>query len=364
MTEKEAYYWVCSIQGIGARTIKKLVERLGEPTELFAYTGSQLLELGLMNKRMANAFDDSKKHLQEVLESYHKWKERGIEFITPKDDAYPKRLEALYDKPYSLYVKGSLPSDDRKAAAIIGARACSSYGREMAEYFAGELAKAGVQIISGLAFGIDACAHRGALKASGDTYGVLGNGVDFCYPEEHYLLYEEMQSSGGVLSEFPPGTIPRAGNFPMRNRIISGLSDVVIVIEAREKSGSLITVDMALEQGREVFALPGRVGDTLSAGCNRLIQSGAGMLLQPEDILDFLQIRPKKDTILSNSNKIALATEENKVYSCLDSTPTHMETVAKMTGLSISEVTTCLLKLELSGCIKQTVKNYYVKTIG
>lgn len=363
MTGKEWNYWLCNIDGVGAKTIKKLLECVGTPEELFACRGEKLKEWGLLKNKAAQNFDESKRNLKKLMTGYHRLESLGIAFVTPEDETYPKRLESLYDKPYGLYVKGKLPEEAQKTAAIIGARACSSYGKEMAEYMGAELSRAGVQIVSGLASGIDVSGHKGALKAGGSTFGVLGNGVDFCYPEEHYLIYEEMQLRGGVLSEFPIGTAPRPGNFPMRNRIISGLSDVVIVIEARERSGSLITVDMALEQGKDVFALPGRVGDKLCEGCNRLIQNGAGILLEPDDILDFLQISHKKDTNLSNSNKIALATDENKVYSCLDFTPMHMEMIVKHTGFSIGKVMKCLLKLELSGFIKQTTPNYYSKTI-
>ena len=188
----------------------------------------------------------------------------------------PGRLLPFRDRPAGLFVRGTLPAKDRFTAAIVGARSCTELGRQTAERLAFRLAEAGVQVISGLALGIDGAAHKGALEAGGKTFAVLGCGADRCYPRENYGLFHKMEIQGGVLSEFVPGTSPLPMNFPMRNRIISGLSDAVILVEAREKSGSLITADLALEQGKEVFAVPGRI-TSLSRGCNRLIQNGAAV---------------------------------------------------------------------------------------
>lgn len=174
-------------------------------------------------------------------------------------------------RPYGLFVKGELPNPNAPAVAIIGARRCTHHGGIIAEHTAAELTRAGILIISGLAIGIDSCSHQGALSAGGKTYAVMGCGPDICYPSSHRNLYEQIASHGGILSEYPPGREVRPAYFPLRNRIISGLADLVLVVEARERSGSLITVDQALEQGREVMAVPGRPDDPLSVGCNRLI---------------------------------------------------------------------------------------------
>ena len=182
-----------------------------------------------------------------------------------------------------------MPEPEKKMAAIVGARACSSYGKEMAEYFARGLAKEGVGIVSGMARGADGIAQRAALSAGGYSVAVLGCGVDICYPEENRPLYERLWENGCILSEYPPGTLPHSRLFPPRNRIISALSDLVLVIEAREKSGTLITVDMALEQGKDVFAVPGRITDTCSRGCNRLIGNGAGIAVSVAQLLQELQ---------------------------------------------------------------------------
>lgn len=216
--------------------------------------------------------------------------ENKIEYYGKEDRQYPQRLRVLPGSPGRLYVKGELPPEDRPAVAVVGARICSEYGRSQAFEFARILAEHGVAVISGLARGIDAAAHRGALAGGGRTYAVLGSGVDNCYPKMNFPLYcEILESGGGILSEFPPLSRPEAWHFPVRNRIISGLADAVLVIEARKRSGSLITADCALEQGRTVFALPGRVGDALSEGCNYLIYQGAVPAYSPEAVLQELE---------------------------------------------------------------------------
>ena len=211
----------------------------------------------------------------------------GIGFVSALEEGFPEKLREIPDPPFGIYYKGSMPLENEPAAAIIGARLASGYGREQARRFGRQIGARGIAVISGMARGIDGISQKAALDAGGKSYAVLGCGVDICYPEENRELYERLQQEGGVLSEYPPGMQPVAKLFPPRNRIISGLSDLVLVIEARKKSGTLITVDMALEQGREVYALPGRVSDSLSDGCNRLIRQGAGPATCPEDILEY-----------------------------------------------------------------------------
>ena len=211
----------------------------------------------------------------------------GISFVSALEKGFPDKLREIPDPPFGIYYKGKMPGETEPAAAIIGARLASGYGREQARRFGRQISARGIAVISGMARGIDGIAQKAALDAGGKSYAVLGCGVDICYPEENRELYERLQQQGGVLSEYPPGMQPIAKLFPPRNRIISGLSDLVLVIEARKRSGTLITVDMALEQGREVYALPGRVSDALSDGCNRLIRQGAGPATCPQDILEF-----------------------------------------------------------------------------
>ena len=213
----------------------------------------------------------------------------GKEYCIEKSDAlYPEKLRQIRNAPKRLYVRGMLPQKEEPCVAIIGARRCSDYGKKMAQIFAAELAEAGIQIISGMALGVDGIAQMAALAAGGRSYAVLGCGTDVCYPNENRKLYERLLLMGGILSEYAQGTPPLAAHFPARNRIISALADLIIVVEAKEKSGTLITVDFALEQGKEVYALPGRTTDELSRGCNRLLSQGAGIALSPQDILTAL----------------------------------------------------------------------------
>ena len=210
---------------------------------------------------------------------------KEIRTVCAEDDDYPIRLRELSDYPYLIYYKGSLPDPSKRNVAIIGARSCSDYGRRTAAYFGRELGANGVGVISGMAVGVDGISQEACVTAGGVSYGILGSGADVVYPRGNKALYEKLCQSGGVISEYLPGTPAIAGNFPRRNRIISVLADLVLVIEARERSGTLITVECALEQGREVYAVPGRIEDRLSAGCNRLVREGAGIATCAEDIL-------------------------------------------------------------------------------
>lgn len=212
-----------------------------------------------------------------------------IRFITSFEEEYPERLRNIPDAPAGLYARGRLPVKKEIAVAVIGSRDCSDYGKYVAERLGTFLGQSGVTVVSGMARGIDGISQWAALEAGGTSIGVLGCGVDICYPAGNSTLFQRLLEQGTVFSEYPPGTPPRAMNFPARNRIVSGLADAVVVVEARNRSGTLITVDMALEQGREVFVVPGRVTDRLSDGCNRLIKQGAGILLSPEELLEELK---------------------------------------------------------------------------
>lgn len=285
--------------------------------------------------------------------------EKSIQYIQQKDEAYPEKLYVHKGMPKGLYVLGKLPDPQRPSVAIVGARRSSCYGNETARFFAAELAHAGVQIISGMAWGIDGMAHMGALEAGGDTFAVLGCGVDICYPQGNRRLYEQIQKTGGVLSEFAPGVAPKPGHFPARNRIISGLADLVLVIEAKEKSGSLITADFALEQGKDVYAVPGRIGDSLSVGCLGLIRQGAGLADSPQTILSALGISEKQQ---KPDTKILLAKDENIVYSWIRLQPVCLDELVLKTGWAVGKLMPILVGLELKGCIREVRKNDYVRT--
>ena len=285
----------------------------------------------------------------------------GIRYIRKEDKAFPEKLLELHDCPKGIYVRGNLPDPSKKSVAIVGARMCSAYGRATASYFARVLAAHDIQIISGLALGVDGAAHEGALMAKGKTFAVMAGGCDIIYPRSHVGLYENIRTTGGIISEEPCGYPPIAKMFPKRNRIISILADIVLVVEARTKSGSLITADFAAEQGRDIFAVPGRLEDELSRGCNELIEQGAGIAISPERMLEIMGENPKK----SDNSKIfmqnVLAREENIVYSCLSLQPQSLEKLCSDTKLPIQYVTEAVMLIQLKGLAKEIGRNRYVK---
>ena len=352
-------YWFANIKGLGDKDKWDIRQKVSTAKELYIIeeTGWKRLGISLKERKLM------KESLEQwnLEEKYQKLKEQNVRFLTRKSKNYPKKLQVISAPPYALYVKGELPDENKLSVAIVGARECSPYGERMARQFSEVLASEGVQIISGMARGIDGVSQKSALVAGGKTFAVLGCGVDVCYPSEHKRIYTEIQGQGGVISEKPLGIQPLAQFFPARNRIISGLADVVLVIEAKEKSGSLITADMALEQGKEVYALPGPVNSLLSRGCHELIRQGAGILLSPNDLLEELGILYKNKIKNFEENKILLETDENMVYSCLDFEPKNLGQISMITNLTIPVLLNVLFDLELKGYIQEVSKNYYVK---
>jgi DNA processing protein len=300
----------------------------------------------------------------QLQSQYETFLKKGIQMITVEDEAYPSGLRYILDAPYALFVKGSLPDERRKRIAIVGARMCSEYGREAAGRIAEKLSDCKAQIISGMAKGVDSAGHHGALRAKGETFAVLGCGTDICYPPENRNLYRQIEETGGIISEYPPQTAPLPRRFPMRNRIISGLSDIIIVVEAKEKSGSLITADYALEQGKEVYAVPGRITDTLSGGCNRLIKQGAGIILSVEDFLKDMELYTDKIKCGKDFSKKLLEKEELLVYSVLDLQPKNVDEIIRETDMDILQVIQSLGQLQSKGFIREIFKNYYIRTLG
>ena len=285
-----------------------------------------------------------------------------IRCVECSSEEYPERLRRLPNMPRVIYVKGNLPDDKRPSIAIVGARMCSAYGRIQAFHYAEVLSRAGVQVISGLASGIDAEGHQGALQGGTPTFAVLGCGVDKCYPVKNRNLYQRIvREQGGIISEYLPGTPAMSHHFPARNRIISALADIVLVVEAKIKSGSLITAQHALEQGKNVYAIPGPVNELLSEGCHKLIFDGAGIAYSPEILLSewgILEGFNKKDKEKEN---IFLASDIKLVYSCLDLRPRTFDSVVHETGFPPEKVSNFLLELELMGLIKETGRQYYVR---
>ena len=363
MTEKEYLYLLLHAAGTGAVTAQRLYEHIGSYEHIWKAEKRELERSGLLSHGRLSGLLEARLREEELREDFAALEKRGLRFIAWWEEGYPGRLLPFRDRPAGLFVRGTLPAKDRFTAAIVGARSCTELGRQTAERLAFRLAEAGVQVISGLALGIDGAAHKGALEAGGKTFAVLGCGADRCYPRENYGLFHKMETQGGVLSEFVPGTSPLPMNFPMRNRIISGLSDAVILVEAREKSGSLITADLALEQGKEVFAVPGRITDPLSRGCNRLIQNGAAVCLGPEDVLEAFGIKFEKKTRADKKTEKRLAKNENMVYSFLDSRSGTLEEIMDACGLSVTETMECLLKLELMGMVQGNGDQYYCRKL-
>lgn len=289
LEEERAYqYWLHNLPGIGDKTIEMLLKVFGSARQIYGARTDALKQV--VKEKKAEKIETFSR-AWDVQRNYEELGKRKILFLPRDDELYPERLKKLENPPYAIYCLGSLPQEQAPSAAVIGARECSEYGSYMAQAFAGKMAEAGVAVISGMARGIDGIAQKAALQNGGRTYAVLGSGVDVCYPASNRGLYQEiLETGGGILSPFPPGAPPLKQQFPERNRIVAGLSDLLLVVEARLKSGTWITVDMALEQGKSVYAVPGRLTDRLSDGCNFLIRQGAGIALTPEDILAELAV--------------------------------------------------------------------------
>ena len=293
------------------------------------------------------------------------------------DPGYPPKMKELTGMPQTLYALGELPDPLKPSVGIVGARMCSAYGRKTAYEFGKILAENGVQVISGMAAGIDGSAQEGALDGGGKSFAVLGSGVDVCYPRGNTTLYNRLKHAGGILSEHPAGTAPLPYHFPSRNRIISALSDIVLVVEAKSESGSLITVDFALAQGRTVFAVPGRVGDALSDGCNWLIAQGAGIAYAPEAVLSELLIgrgtsayfesRIKKARLRHLSEKrvkhaASLSEEARKVYEALSfEDPVYPDAIALKTLIDISAVRASLQELAGAGFVEEPERDSFLR---
>lgn len=348
----------------------KLVQRWKTPEAVCSATIDELIEGGC-NLRLAAAIrrgPDTRARRRIDRECTAIERDR-VRMLSVLDRDYPIRLKMIPDPPPLLYVAGSLTDEDRLAVAIVGARRASPSGRLVTEELSHNLAAAGVTIVSGLARGVDAAAHRGALSAHGRTIAVLGCGIDRNYPPEHDRLRKQIEEHGVVLSELPMGAAPHSHHFPRRNRIISGLCLGVIVTEAAMNSGSLITAKLAAEQGREVFAVPGHIKSETSRGTNGLLKDGAGLVEQAQDVLDVLraQLEPELRAKLHDSVPIKttidrLGKDESIVYDALSYVPSSVDLVIEQTGLQASAVMTALLSLELQQRVSQLPGQRYLKT--
>ena len=357
MSEKR--YWVGFnlVKGIGAVRLQGLRDHFGDLAVAWEAPLDALQAAGISLKLAERVIQVRNSiNLDEFLS---KVTSQGIEILTWEDELYPPRLKEIDQPPPLLYVRGKLTTEDAWSVAIVGTRRVSNYGRQVAEELGSFLAVNGVTVVSGLARGVDAIAHQSAIKAGGRSLAVLGSGVDRIYPPEHTQLAGKIMASGALLSDYPPGTPPEASNFPPRNRIISGLSMATIVVEAGETSGALITAQFAIDQGREVFAVPGNILAPQSKGTNRLIEQGAHPMLSMHDLLDVLNL-----TQVNEQRQIRMVLPideiEQKLMNVLTHEPLHLDEIRTQTGLPIERVSATLVMMEFKGMVKQVGGLNYV----
>jgi DNA processing protein len=352
-------YWVGFnlVKGIGAVRLQALRQHFGDLAIAWQAPSDALRAAGLGPKlieRLGRVREDV--DLDHYLAGISA---QGITVLTWDDEDYPKRLREIDQPPPVLYVRGSLASEDSWAVAVVGTRRVTAYGRQVTEELSAHLARNGVTVVSGLARGVDAIAHQAALKAGGRTVAVLGSGVDRVYPPEHRTLAEQIIASGALVSDFAPGTPPDASNFPPRNRIISGLSMAVVVVEAGETSGALITAQFAVDQGREVFAVPGNILAPQSKGTNRLIQQGAQPLLSAGDVLEALDLtRVSEQRVMRKA--IPADEVEARLLDILGDETLHMDEIRSRSGLPIEWVSATLVMMELKGMVRQVGGMNYI----
>ena len=352
-------YWVGFnlVKGIGAVRFQALLNAFGDAQSAWQASPDELRAAGLSSKIVENLV---KLRSNVVLDQV--WEEilaKNITILTWEDELYPRRLKEIDQPPPVLYLQGSYKIEDEWAVAIVGTRRITAYGRQVTEQVASMLARNGITVVSGLARGIDAVAHQAALNAGGRTLAVLGSGVDKVYPPEHRRLAEQIIAHGSLLSDYPPGTAPEAGNFPPRNRIIAGLSLATVVVEAGLDSGALITATFAIEQDREVFAVPGNITAPQSQGTNRLIRDGAHPLLDPQDILEILNLTMVTQQRAARTILPADATEA-QLLKTLGNEPLHIDEVSHLTGMPIAKVSATLALMELKGMVHQVGGMNYV----
>ncbi len=363
MTDQELIEWLAlkRVPQLGDMGLKRLMEVFDSSQSIFSASVEELMERADCVELLARAIKECLFYpkAQAELKAIRK---AGIIVMTLKDPGYPKSLAAIANPPPILYIKGELLTEDHQAVAIVGSRKASPYGIRAAESMAQELSVHGFTIVSGMARGVDSAAHSGALAVSGRTLAVLGCGLDIQYPPENTKLYREITQQGAVISEFSLGTPPLPAHFPHRNRIISGLSMGTLVVEATERSGSLITAQCALEQGREVFAIPGNLGALNSQGTNRLIKAGAKLVEGVQDILEELQ--PQLGTqrhILSKPLQGRLEPIEEALYEMLSDEPRHIDELITQSRLPSAQVSGVLLQLELKGTVKHLSGQLYIR---
>jgi len=360
--EKTYWIWLSNVPGIGPRRFFILLKLFETPKAVWESSADEVLKYkSVLGEKTIQSIIENKQlryldKAAEILEN------KEIFVLTLIDEEYPVDLKNTIDPPPVLYCKGKKIDSESFNIAIVGSRKTSEHGRQMAERFSHDLALSGMGIISGAARGIDTMAHRGALNANGNTIAVLGCGIDVVYPPDNKKIFSQIEEKGTLLSEYPPGTTPLPSFFPARNRIISGLSKVILVIEAGEKSGALITVDFALEQGKEIFVVPGNLNNPYCIGSNRLLKDGARLVTTPNEIIEELGIEPlKSSSVVSKSKTVQLDLFELEVYNTLEEGEKHIEDVVFSTGFHIGKINSIFTMLEIKGLVKQLPGNIFVR---
>jgi DNA processing protein len=355
----EQAYWIAfhHVPYIGPARLRRLLDHLGSLRA--AWLASEAELRGCLEERSLQALLQTRRELDlpEIVASLER---DGVRVTSPVDESYPALLREIGAPPPVLYFRGELLETDRIAIAIVGTRRVTAYGREMATRIAGDLARAGVTIVSGLARGVDGVAHEAALNAGGRTIAVLGSGVNRIYPPEHRNLARRIAEQGAVVSDYLPDTPPDGVNFPPRNRIISGLSLGVVVIEAPDRSGALITVDFAADHGRDVFAVPGSATAANSAGCNRIIREGARLVRSADDILEDLQIDRRHEAV-AIQQALPMSEDDRRLLAVLSSEPQHIDDLALLSDASVADVAARLIMLELQGLVRNAGAQHYTR---
>ncbi|MGW8250647.1 MAG: DNA-processing protein DprA [Anaerolineales bacterium] len=352
-------YWVGFnlVKGIGSARLRLLLDHFGSIQAAWNAPLDRLYATGLSPRLVDNLIQvRSEVSLERVWERIQA---QGVRVLTWEDEIYPRRLMEIDQPPPVLYVRGELSPQDDWSVAVVGTRRITAYGRQVTEKIAGFLANNGITVISGMARGVDAAAHRTALESGGRTLAVLGCGVDRIYPPEHRKLAETIIQNGALISDYPLGTSPDSMNFPARNRIISGLAQAVVVVEAGERSGALITARFAADQGRDVFAVPGNINAPQSVGANRLIQQGAHPLLEPQEILEILNLTM---VIQHQSARVALPADatEAQLLRIISQEPVHVDDICNSACMPIEQVTAALAMMELKGMVRQVGGMHYI----
>lgn len=356
MPLNEAFFDLYAVPGITETRLKRLLEKLGSPEAVFRAEDRELLAIERIDAELVGAIRAYQRpeELDRRLRQAH---ELGVSTVSYLDAAFPANLKNTPHMPPVLFIRGQVRPEDRLAVAVVGTRTPSHYGRQVAEDLGRELAQSGVTVVSGLARGVDTAAHRGALAGGGRTIAVLGCGIDVCYPPENRRLCDAIAERGAVLTEYTLGTGPLAMNFPKRNRIASALSRAVVAVEARDRSGVLNTVAWAREQGRDVYAVPGRITDTQSRGTNRLLRDGARPLTSVADILHDLGVTHREEP----RPQVTIEGDEKLAYETLTAEPAHIDELCEGLGMPMAALLGLLLQMELKGLVRQLPGKFFVR---